>query len=221
MSGWQKALPWVVAFLVPPVLVLAVVRLMLTPLYIQVAYRLPGFPPDPEGLTQAERLHWAEISRQYLLNDAGIDFLGNRRFPDGEPLFNARELRHMADVKRVVHGALWVWYATLAALAALGLLSRRLGWMRAYRRGLMMGGWLTVGLTLAVLVLSVGAFQTIFVDFHRVFFEGDTWLFAPSDTLIRLFPERFWRDAFVFLGGMSLLLGRALAMWAGGRGVVP
>jgi len=219
MSGWQKALPWVVAFLVPAALILAVVRLMLTPFYIQAAYRLPGFPPDPWGFTQPERLHWAEISRQYLLNDAGMEFLGDRHFSDGKPLFNGRELRHMADVKRVVQRALRVWYGVLTALAVLALLSRRFGWGAIYRRGLMLGGWFTVGLTLAVLVLTVGAFQTIFVDFHRVFFEGNTWLFARSDTLIRLFPERFWRDAFVFLGGMSLLLGRALAMLAGGRGV--
>jgi integral membrane protein (TIGR01906 family) len=65
---------------------------------------------------------------------------------------------------------------------------------------------------LLMLVLTIGlafSFRYVFVGFHRIFFEGDTWLFQYSDTLIRLFPERFWRDAFVFVvvltvGGVGL-----------------
>lgn len=208
----SKILPWLVMLLVPPAIVLGVVRLMLTPLFIQVEYRTPNFPPDAFGFTTADRLHWADVSRQYLLNDAGIDFLARQRLPDGTPLYNARELRHMADVKRVVSASLKVWYAALVLLALLGAVAYHWGQWAAYRRGLAWGGWLTVGLMLAVVALSVVAFQTLFVDFHHVFFEGDTWLFNYSDSLIRLFPERFWRDAFVLLGGLSLLLGRALAL---------
>ena len=208
----SKILSWLVMLLVPPAIVLGVVRLMLTPLFIQVEYRTPNFPPDVFGFTTADRLHWADISRQYLLNNAGIDFLAEQRLPDGSPLYNARELRHMADVKRVVKASLTVWYGVLALLVLLGLAAYRSGQWAAYRRGLAWGGWLTIGLMLAVVVLAVVAFQTLFVDFHRVFFEGDTWLFNYSDSLIRLFPERFWRDAFVLLGGLSLLLGRALAL---------
>ena len=209
---FSKVLSWLVMLLVPPVIVLGVVRLMLTPLFIQVEYRLPNFPPDVFGFTTADRLHWADISRQYLLNHADIDFLARQRLPDGAPLYNARELRHMADVKRVVKAALRVWYAALALCVLLGFAAYRWKQWAAFRRGLAWGGWLTVALMLAVVALAVAAFQTLFVDFHHVFFEGDTWLFNYSDSLIRLFPERFWRDAFVLLGGLSLLLGRALAL---------
>lgn len=202
---------WAVALLVPLVVVLGVVRLLLTPLFIQVEYRLPGFPPDRYGFSVADRLHWAEICRQYLLNDAPIDFLAERRLPDGSPLFNARELRHMSDVKRVVQGALRVWYGALVLLLLLGAAARRWGWWEAFRRGVAYGGWITAGGTLLLAALSVVAFQTVFTDFHHIFFEGDTWLFAYTDSLIRLFPERFWQDAFLLVGGLSVLLGRALA----------
>ncbi len=207
-----------VALLVPVVIVLGVVRLMLNPVFIQIEYRLPHFPADPYGFTRGDRLYWADVSRRFLLDSSPISALAAQRLPDGQPLYNARELRHMDDVKRVVQAALRVWYLALALLALSAGAAWRWGLEDAYRRGLVYGGWLTVGLTLAVLVLAVVAFQTLFVDFHRVFFEGDTWLFAYHDTLIRLFPQRFWRDAFVLLAGLSAGLGRLLAFVLGGRG---
>jgi len=45
-----------------------------------------------------------------------------------------------------------------------------------------------------------------------VFFEGDTWLFLPTDTLIRLYPEKFWFDAAVGIGGLTLLEAIALIL---------
>jgi integral membrane protein (TIGR01906 family) len=72
---------------------------------------------------------------------------------------------------------------------------------------------------LIMLVLAIGlafSFRYVFVGFHRIFFEGDTWLFRYSDTLIRLFPERFWRDAFVF--AVVLTVGGAgLTHWIASR----
>ena len=35
-------------------------------------------------------------------------------------------------------------------------------------------------------------FDRFFDDFHGVFFEGDSWRFARGDTLLRIYPERFW-----------------------------
>ncbi|MGQ9459511.1 MAG: lipoprotein intramolecular transacylase Lit, partial [Anaerolineae bacterium] len=66
----------------------------------------------------------------------------------------------------------------------------------------------------AVVLVTFGSFGPLFVLFHRVFFEGDSWLFAYSDTLIRLFPIRFWRDAFVLAGGLALVAALALAWGA-------
>jgi integral membrane protein (TIGR01906 family) len=48
------------------------------------------------------------------------------------------------------------------------------------------------------------SFSFVFVGFHLIFFEGDTWLFLYSDTLIRLFPTRFWRDVFIFVIALTL-----------------
>jgi integral membrane protein (TIGR01906 family) len=126
----------------------------------------------------------------------------------------------MEDVKRVTKGALNAWYVSLALLAALGAWAWFGKWNQAYRQGLMRGGWLMVGLAVAIgLIVVVGIavnpdiFWNFFAGFHSLFFEGDSWLFLFSDTLIRLFPIRFWQDAFLFAavialgGGVGLGLG--------------
>lgn len=208
------------ALLTPIVLVGFALRLLLLPVFLQVEYRMPGFPADEYGFTRADRLRWAPYALAYLTNNAGTDFLGNLQFDDGTPLYNERELSHMEDVKIVTRGALNVFYGALAALALLGLWSRRPGQWQAYRQGLKRGGWIMVGLAGAVgVIVLVGMFLipdlfwAFFSGFHALFFEGDTWLFAYSDTLIRLFPMRFWQDTFLFaaliavLGGLGLGLG--------------
>ncbi len=216
----MRLTPWwtlLVTGLVPVALVLAAVRLLLTPLFIQIEYRLPLFPPDPYGFTTAERLYWAEQARQYLLNDADRSFLTALRFADHRPVFNEREIRHLEDVKAVVQAALRVGYGAWGVLGLMGGLAWRRGgeaW-DAYRRAVARGGWLTLGLMVAIGVTVVVAFGPFFVFFHRLFFEGDSWLFPVSDTLIRLFPERFWIDAFLAVAGLSGVAAWLLARYAG------
>ena len=202
-----RILSWLVAALVPVALTLSAVRLLLTPAFLQGEYRTPGFPPDPYGFTLEDRLRWALPTLAYLLNDADISFLADLRLDDGTPLYNARELRHLEDTKRLVQGALRVWSGAWIALALLGAWAWWGRWWREFRRGLARGGWLTVALLGLVILVALASFGPLFVLFHRLFFEGDTWLFAYSDTLIRLFPMRFWRDAFVLAGALALAWG--------------
>ena len=199
-----------VSLLVPLVIVALVLRAMLTPLYLRVAYRLPNFPRDPYGFSQQDRLYWAEKARQYLLNNEDIDFLGRLRFEDGRPVFNARELSHMIDVKRLTRRVLGSGYAALGLIVLLGLWAWRTGRTILFYRAVLRGAWLTLGLMLAVVLFSLLAFTGLFVVFHEVFFPPGTWTFPESDTLIRLFPLRFWRDAFLIFSGASALLALLL-----------
>ncbi|MEZ0396385.1 MAG: TIGR01906 family membrane protein [Anaerolineales bacterium] len=210
MKTLHKAAGWLVASLTPPALVFLALRLLLTPVFLQIEYRLPGFPPDAYGFTFEERLHYARLSLEYLLNDADITFLGDLEFPSGEKVFNARELRHMADVKNVVRPALWVGYGAWLTLIGLGIWARRGGWWATYRTALRRGGWATVGLVVLIGLGAAISFSEFFVIFHALFFEGDSWLFLYSDTLIRLFPMRFWQDAFSIAGLIALGGGLAL-----------
>jgi integral membrane protein (TIGR01906 family) len=207
-SSWFiLSLSWIVTILVPVILVLTAVRLLLTPAFLHIEYRTPGFPPDPFGFSLEERLYWSHIALDYLLNDEDISFLADLRFPDGLPVYNQRELEHMVDVKNVVNGALNIWLASLGGLLVLGVWAWLGHWLSQYKTGLERGGWLTVFLVATVIILVLMAFGFFFVVFHEIFFPPGTWTFAFSDTLIRLFPERFWRDAFLMVGGFSLLGG--------------
>lgn len=206
-----------VTILTPITLVLTAVRLLLTPAFVQFEYRTPNFPPDPYGFTRQDRLYWSQIALDYLLNDQGISFLADLRFENGQPVYNARELAHMEDVKNVVQAALIVWVGSLVGLLGLELWSWRAGWMGRYTAGLARGGWVTVYLVFAVILFVLVGFGVFFVFFHDIFFAPGTWTFAYSDTLIRLFPERFWRDTFLVLGVLSGGVGLALAYFFGGR----
>jgi integral membrane protein (TIGR01906 family) len=215
----SNILSWLVAILVPLALIGLGMRALLTPAFLQVEYNMSYFPPDEYGFTKEDRLQWAPYALEYLVNTAEISYLGDLTFDDGSPLYNERELRHMQDVKKVTQTALNVWYISLALLLMLGIWSWRGDWMQTYRQGLMRGGWLMVGLAGAIgLIVLVGisidpnVFWNFFVGFHGLFFEGDTWLFLYSDTLIRLFPLRFWQDAFLIAAIIALGSGTALGL---------
>jgi len=77
----HRLLSWLVTFLIPLALIFLGVRLMLTQAFIQVEYRIPGFPTDEYGFTLEDRLHYAPLALDYLLNDAGISFLASETFP--------------------------------------------------------------------------------------------------------------------------------------------
>jgi integral membrane protein (TIGR01906 family) len=72
------------------------------------------------------------------------------------------------------------------------------------------GALLTIFIIFTVLLYLAINFNQLFTQFHQLFFESDSWLFLLSDNLIRLFPLRFWRDIFLFIGGMSLLMSVSL-----------
>ena len=143
----------------------------------------------------------------YLFSRAGIEFLGGLTFDDGSALYNERELRHMLDVKIVVRAAMRVLYGSLAVLVLAGVWANRGDWWWEYRQALSRGGWLTVGIIGAMIVAMILSFNWFFVAFHKIFFESETWIFRYSDTLIRLFPVRFWRDTFIAVGGITLVGG--------------
>ena len=213
------SLSWLVTLLIPLALIGLGLRLLLTTTFLQIEYNMPYFPRDEYGFTKEDRLRWAPYALKYLVNNADISYLGDLKFDDGTPLYNERELSHMEDVKQVTRGALTVWYATLAILLALGIWSKVAHWEQAYRQGLMRGGWLMVGLEVAIgltaivgIVINPNVFWGFFTAFHKLFFEGDSWLFLYSDTLIRLFPIRFWQDAFLWAAVIALGGGIGLAL---------
>jgi len=81
------------------------------------------------------------------------------------------------------------------------------------------GGALTSGLLVVLIALVLLSWRWFFVAFHDVFFPPGTWTFDWTDSLIRLFPDRFWFDAGVLLVGGALVVGVLVMVvgWALGR----
>lgn len=209
--GWIVALGWAVVFLVPVVLVLTAVRLLMTHTYLRIAYRLPGVTEDPFGFTLEDRLRLAERSRQFIMQPLDISYLADLRFDDGRPMFNARELRHMQDVQQVTRTALAVWKIAGGMLVLLTGVLWAAGHPAVLRQALLRGSLLTIGFVALIGILSLVAFTSLFIAFHEIFFPPGTWTFNYSDTLIRLFPEGFWRNAFILVAALSTGMAGMLA----------
>jgi integral membrane protein (TIGR01906 family) len=223
-ASWIRVASRMLQVLLPVVLVLTSIRLILftAKAWTKIEYQLPGFPADPYGFTLEDRVYWSSLDIEYLLSDAGLEYFDDLLFEDGTPMHNQRELRHMEDVKRLIHAAWVVWGVGLALVFLLVAALWRAEAFEAALYGLQRGSsWTLIGVAL-VAVGVVFAFGVLFVGFHRIFFEGTTWIFPTSDTFIRLYPERFWRDVFALLAVMTLamaviiyLAARWLLHWAG------
>lgn len=203
-NGLIRAAQTVITIAFPVVLVLLAARLVMTPLFLRFEYNRADFPPDPYGFTQADRLEYAPYALNYLLNGAGIDYLGSLTFSDGSSLYEASELRHMHDVKIVTQAAFGVAVTAglMAVVAGIYLLGTT---RRALVNALFSGSLLTLGIVAAIIVVAIFSWDSFFVTFHELFFQNGTWYFPTSDTLIRLFPEQFWFDASLVIGGITVV----------------
>lgn len=217
MKTFQKVILVLLSIAIPFFLMMTMIRFMFQPAFLQVEYNSSNFPADEFGFTAADRLKWGTISLDYLFNNQGIAFLSEQKLPDGSSLYNERELGHMLDVKNLIQLMLKVWLGLSIAFVILLAWAWRGKWLKDLGRAFIRGGWLTLGLIGAVLVAILINFDELFTAFHHLFFEGDSWLFLYSDTLIRLFPLKLWQDGFTGAGILTgigailfMLLGRLL-----------
>jgi integral membrane protein (TIGR01906 family) len=202
---------WVIVLAMPVFLVLTSARLLVSDWYPRYEYSKAGFPLDPYGFTQQQRLQLLTGVYHYLNSpqpvDQAIQMLKDMRMPYGNgPLFNPDEISHMIDVKRVMDSA-WRAQVVSAAILILGFLflllrpaTRVMAW-----NALFGGGFLTACLLLALGLFVMLGFNTFFTQFHEIFFPQGNWTFDYSDSLIRLLPERFFYDTFA-MGAVTTLV---------------
>ena len=206
----RRRLSWLVTLSVPIVLTMSLVRLLTLPWYPAWEYGRAGFPEDPYGLTQEDRLRLAHASIRFLNIAGPTTVLADLELPDGTPAHNERELDHMDDVKRVYSGLTLAVAGCLVASGVSAWQLARSGDGCAVWQALIRGAALTLVLLVALGSWMLLAFDRFFTLFHDVFFQPGTWTFYYSDTLIRLFPFRFWEDAGLLVAGGVTLVTLAL-----------
>jgi integral membrane protein (TIGR01906 family) len=203
-------LQWLITVLMPFALVISSLYVFMTPQFIQWQYAQPDLPPA-DRFTPEQRAYNAIETVLYVrgerteqqLKDLGV--------------YNDREIKHLVDVYNVTRTMLfWHPIAIVVMLVAFVLLWRNPLTRRRAGVGLFYGGILTFVLIGAIGLFAVLAFDSFFVTFHHIFFEGDSWLFSYSDSLIQFYPELFWMKAaygiafFVLVGAVVFT---ALGAW--------
>ena len=183
----------------------------MTPQFVYYEYGKPDFPPS-QRFDAAARTKFAVATVRYTrgeLNNADLKNLG---------VYNERELSHMADVHalRLAAGALWLDYALGALIGVAALVLWRAGVFVTAARGLFNGAVLTLPIFGALGLFALVAFNTFFVAFHRVFFVGDSWMFAYTDSLIQFYPQPLWVDASLGIVVFTVLEALILAALAFG-----
>ena len=212
-----KGLQLLVIFLTPFFLGFVTITLIISPAYPQYEYGRPNFPPDPYGLTQAERLDLALTAVSYLERpepgDQIVYLLENQVLPgSNKPLYAQAELEHLIDVKNLtdVIRRLASVAGVVLALGLAGLFYEPGTRPLAYRTG-MQGGLMTMMMLSGMIGFIVFGWPWFFTRFHELLFPPGTWTFAGDTGLIRLFPEQFWFDFGAILSTAVLLEGMAAA----------
>lgn len=204
---------YIIIIMLPVLLILTAIRLVLTPAFLNVEYRMPGFPVDGYGFTLEDRLFYTTKTYEYLVNSEDISYLEDLNFENGTGIYNERELSHMEDVQVLIALALKVWIVLLIIIPLFVLLLLIFREYDEIRVGFFWGGWVSVGLVAMLLLLILIDFDKLFTQFHKLLsFPGDSWLFYSSDTLIRLLPIRFFTDTFIFVGLFTLMVGLSLGL---------
>ncbi len=207
MTVIKKVFSALVTLSIPIIISVLSILVLLSPIFTNLEYRRPGFLDDSYGFTTAERLDFGNQTRRYLISNNTLEDLQQLVFENGDPIYIERELSHLEDVKIVLQGVLKVFYGAAAVYVLGGLIARSRGWQNIYLKAIFLGGKITAGLLVMILFLTLISFQALFTNFHLLFFEGDSWLFFYSDTLIRLFPVQFWQDIFLVFGILTLAGG--------------
>lgn len=208
----RRLMRGLIVLAVPLVLIVVVVRLVTLPWFPAWEYHRPGFPEDDYGLQRDERLRLARTSIAFLNLPHDVERLERLQLPDGAPAFTERELQHMRDVKRVYDGITVVGLLALVMAISAGYVLHRRDAGAAIWGGLSDGALLTLVVLVVLGVLMLFAWDAFFTGFHRIFFDSGSWRFRYSDTLIRLFPMRFWRDAGVLVAGAVAVVAFVLAL---------
>jgi integral membrane protein (TIGR01906 family) len=162
------------------------------------------------GLDNAQLAAVADAFIAYLRDPAArldtveVTLNGARR-----PLFNEKELRHMADVKvlfglvergRLVAGTILLVLPLLGLWAAGAAILPRVGML------LTAGGIVTVVVLALAGLLSLVDFSAAFITFHEMAFSNADWMLDPrTDYLIMLYPEGFWLDATLRIAMLSAI----------------
>ena len=200
------------------------VALLLTALY-SVAVGTDTYEYHQVRLRVAERSLFSEEELSLLNCEVAGYLKGENELSEAN--FSERERMHMVDVRNLVFLCRRVMCVSWA-LSAIGIFAvcLREKWNASIL--LLRGAWQALGAMAGAILLIAAVcavdFTWAFTLFHKILFTNDLWLLSASSTLIRMFPEDFFRAMAGSIGlrfaGMLLLalsVGKGLKYYADTR----
>ena len=156
------------------------------------------------GLPQDEVLRVAQETRDYLLNDEDrLDVS-----VAGASFYSEREILHMIDVKRLMartFDAGWAALGFIIAFVAITLVRSGKRAASSLARSVLTACGIVALLVVVLGVIGITGFDAAFRNFHLLFFTNDLWQLSSRDGLIQLFPQRFFFDTTLLIGGVTLI----------------
>jgi integral membrane protein (TIGR01906 family) len=210
-NRYAALLSWLIILLMPFFIILTPLYIFMTQGYIQFEYSQPGFPPS-ERFTADARYYNSVQTVRYVWGQISLTDLNNLG------VYNVREIKHLVDVQNVARGALTFHaVSSLLILIALVVLARSPSTRMQAPRALVAGAATTLVVIAGIGIFSIVGFDQFFVLFHHIFFEGNTWLFNYTDSLIQFYPEPFWEAASygiaLFVAAASVVIGLIGWFW--------
>ncbi len=212
-----NSIKWIMILIMPWVLGFGVVTAVIA--WDYPAFEYPRIESDRYGWTDEQRYELGKATLDYIQSplpvDEAIVQLEELRLPEDpeKPLYNEREIKHMVDVKVLFDQIQRLfWFLLVVTILCLIYFFAQPDLRIAGADGIFKGGIATV-----ILLTGIGAFIGIgwslfFVYFHELLFPPGTWTFYYTDSLIRLFPEKFWFDIGVIISVTALIDGIIVAI---------
>jgi len=196
----RRILAFLLVLIFPYISVGIAVRLAFTEAFVEWEYGREGFPKDRWGMSDEERLKLAKAGLRAVLSDEGFEEFRKMRLKNGHRAFTPREVKHMRDVKRLLE----VYFPSVYILGVLWVLG--VFYLRE-AKVLIFSGLFNMFLIVFLSLLVFSNYERAFEVFHVYVFDPYSWRFRDWDTLIRIYPMKFWEDATVFVGVVSFLIG--------------
>ncbi len=207
-----KGIAFLLVIVLSPVVFIGLpVRAAFSEWFVEWEYSKEDFPEDPYGMDREYRLYLAKLGLRAVLSDEGMEEFKRAKLPDGRRAFNEREIKHMEDVKRLLDVFFPALYVSTAVFGGSLLILRSTDLVG---KALLISSVITLFLLTSALLLSVTNYDLAFEIFHNLLFDPYSWRFRYSDTLLRIYPMKFWYDGtiLVILSSMALCI---ISMTAG------
>jgi integral membrane protein (TIGR01906 family) len=189
----------IIVISIPILLISMNIQLLLNPFYLKFEYSKDNFP-EAEIMSKQERLDLSVKVLEYVKGENGLSTLRK------SGLFNEKEISHLKDVRVLVRGLSLVGNLSglIFIFSILFLTSQN------ERMGILISNIFTGSLTTLILIvfflfLSFISFNFLFIKFHEIFFPQGNWTFYLQDSLIQLYPRKFWVDSTLIILILTLI----------------